>query len=1298
MKKIFIFLVSLQVSIASLGFSQTWIPFNGTQNPTEPSINLVTSSNQEVTIHCQTYGMNSSLINIEGVNYNRIAIPNVISSVTMGDPELPVITKLIAIPECSSLSATVLNQTETTLSNYNVYPAPEVVEEEINGQILRTEHFTINSQTYNTNSFLPQNIISIVTTGYLRGQKYAQITFYPIQFNPVTKSLKAITSCDLKIQFTNPITDINIPTGLFNNVAAHSFLNYPGDGKSASSTSPSENSSVTWINLTNVSQLNTLAIDYLIITASDFWDPTNDNSEIKRIALHRANHDGFAVGIINVVNILDEATNILPVTNSNPYWREQKIRNCIKQIYENTLAPNTYDHHLAYVLLAGDARYTPYPQANTSYGVPSAHDPAVIPFNGVNNNFPSDNYYALLTIGNNGFDPIPEIYIGRFPVNNTTELHNMVEKTIKYETEFSGQEFNNRSIYTNSHAPGATNYLTHTLGVYQDLLPQIISEPYTYTIFNEETLGINTPNLLVSELNSGSFLCEYYGHSHVDQLDYLNPLTTTELKNGLTNDYKTPFFFANSCDAGAFNQCEFAQESIAEEISRFSPTKGFVGAVAASAKALLNTNTPNGVWPKSYFDGIPYYIFEQASSVTGEFLLQCKILAQSNVFPGYVVQGNFYFNYFGDPALNLMAQGYQITHDITITNTTISNDVHVCSGATLTISGTIDFTERGRLIIDKGGELVLNGNCTFNGAEAYNAVEVNGLVTVSPSETTVSFMGKENGTFTGLILNNPYINVSFPVLNLYKAAIFGDDLQSFKVGVVGSIRSEFDYSALYFQNGDVEIKNTDFTNGTYANLRNPNLVSNIGVKISNCTFNGNNAEPFINIQDYSTFDIQDNTINFQRFDGIALYNSGFGTQTPHIINHNTINFVGTTYNNNNCIKVYHSQVDIINNTISNASYGISCLNISNVKIDGICSAPNASSTQQLINNRQNQIYATSKDYPYEIKFNHIDNTINSNPLVYHTPTIMPANPYLPIYCNHWGTPFYPNTELYPYGKYIYSPTWGFNNCSCSGGTAEEKFTLAESAELEEDYVNAEIGFKDIIENHSESDYAIASVNELYSVNLINNDLPALQSYLDTIPTDDSTTLSFRAQYVKNWCNVDLGNYDQAIEWFENRLISPESLEDSVFAIIDLNYVIQRSLEDNDLKSSPTCRFPEIIVKNQREFFSKRSQLIDLLYANKREQSNIVREKTQVEIKVYPNPVTNILNIEINSLLDESFVGKIRLSDELGKLVTEFNSIDVTSGKNSHSFSLSDVRPGVYYLNLYKIDEIISSCKVIVLPY
>jgi hypothetical protein len=56
--------------------------------------------------------------------YKRLSIPQCGVTGETGTPEIPVITKMIAIPECSDFRCNVTMSGVQTFSNYTVYPVP----------------------------------------------------------------------------------------------------------------------------------------------------------------------------------------------------------------------------------------------------------------------------------------------------------------------------------------------------------------------------------------------------------------------------------------------------------------------------------------------------------------------------------------------------------------------------------------------------------------------------------------------------------------------------------------------------------------------------------------------------------------------------------------------------------------------------------------------------------------------------------------------------------------------------------------------------------------------------------------------------------------------------------------------------------------------------------------------------------------------------------------------------------------------------------------------------------------------
>ncbi len=67
---------------------------------------------------------------------------------------------------------------------------------------------------------------------------------------------------------------MNVNTGIFNNVASNTMLNYGSSGITASINDNIQgNGNVQWITLTSTAQADNIVADYLIICAEDFFEP-----------------------------------------------------------------------------------------------------------------------------------------------------------------------------------------------------------------------------------------------------------------------------------------------------------------------------------------------------------------------------------------------------------------------------------------------------------------------------------------------------------------------------------------------------------------------------------------------------------------------------------------------------------------------------------------------------------------------------------------------------------------------------------------------------------------------------------------------------------------------------------------------------------------------------------------------------------------------------------------------------------------------------------------------------------------
>jgi hypothetical protein len=453
MKKFLLFL-SLSCLFVFSTNAQQWVSFSSSE-PKASELNLITSNAQTVTFSVSIPGI-YTLDTLNSPTFTRLTLPGGVAVNPVGSPELPVLTYRVAIPNCDGVEVEYRIDSKISMIPCWVYPKPEmVVEQNPDGSKTLVEQFAFDPAAY-AKPYLPKSAAIISSSGALRAQRYVEVMINTVEFCPVTKQLEVINNIEVTLTFTNPQGNLRQNVGIFNKVAAHTFINYEDDGMSAAINDKAfekqgfSPGNVNWITLHNAADADTITADYLIITVPEFFTSNNPNSQLKRLAEHRAHYNGFDVAIVNVENVIADSVGFYyegnphttdPTEPWEKYQKEQRMRTFIKRVYEGENAQHTGDGKLAYVLLVGDN----YENANgNNEGMPTSWDwidyynPAPMPNPG-KTDCASDYYFTCVTQDSvwGGYDPFGDLFIGRFSVEDSTQLYNMVQKTINHETEYS---------------------------------------------------------------------------------------------------------------------------------------------------------------------------------------------------------------------------------------------------------------------------------------------------------------------------------------------------------------------------------------------------------------------------------------------------------------------------------------------------------------------------------------------------------------------------------------------------------------------------------------------------------------------------------------------------------------------------------------------------------------------------------------------------------------------------------------------------------------------------------------------
>ena len=109
-------------------YAQSWVEFTASES-TKPVCTIGTSNDTLVKFNVTIPGIFKTTID----TFNRVEIKEHSKMDSVGYPEMPVVSFLVAIPECDSVNLAIELVDSIQFSDYNIYPAPELVADTTEG-------------------------------------------------------------------------------------------------------------------------------------------------------------------------------------------------------------------------------------------------------------------------------------------------------------------------------------------------------------------------------------------------------------------------------------------------------------------------------------------------------------------------------------------------------------------------------------------------------------------------------------------------------------------------------------------------------------------------------------------------------------------------------------------------------------------------------------------------------------------------------------------------------------------------------------------------------------------------------------------------------------------------------------------------------------------------------------------------------------------------------------------------------------------------------------------------------------
>ncbi len=457
-----------------------------------------------------------SLESISGENgtYYKLSMPGHIPASDPGKPELPVLSRMISVPENSSwnikISEVITSRIKPQRQKFEglLFPAQEGQTKE--PQIQKPQ-FRIDKSLYGSRDFIKSDTVRIELIGKARKMNLAALYIYPVTYNPGSNTIEVITSMKIEITFSMGETGIKslIPGSLtFTETVSKGVINFdPGTVIPGYSDKP---------------------VRMIILTDTVFKKHLEPYIEWKT-------QKGFNLDILYKGAAFA----------GNTYT---ELKDKIKSIYLSSTADNPPPD---YLLIVGNVSKIPY------YGSGNV----------------TDMYYGEMD--GNG-DYIPEMYIGRLPVADTTELKNVVSKIIQYEKfEFADtNEFHSKAVATAGYDAGNALYMNGQVNyaVNNYLTSENNIKEYHFTYPHV----INHKDSLRGILDDGISFLNYTGHGSTSA--WLSMSFNTDTVARLKNKNMYPFVISNACQTSSFElSSSFGSKWVT------SAGKGAIGFIGASA-------------------------------------------------------------------------------------------------------------------------------------------------------------------------------------------------------------------------------------------------------------------------------------------------------------------------------------------------------------------------------------------------------------------------------------------------------------------------------------------------------------------------------------------------------------------------------------------------------------------------------------------------------------------------------------------------------------------------------------------
>lgn len=192
-KKVFVIIAIFVVTV----YAVQAISFDFTDSWGEHGISLEQSSRGGVSLNFSISELELVEDELDGESVHRLLMPGVFLPNDEGVPNLPVMSRYIALPQGAKAELKIISERTQTLQDINMEPAPRIPAGVEDGPL----EYNYDMSIYSRDEFFPQQPIILSEQKNIRGIDVVILSVTPFQYNPVSKELLIYRDLKLEIDF-----------------------------------------------------------------------------------------------------------------------------------------------------------------------------------------------------------------------------------------------------------------------------------------------------------------------------------------------------------------------------------------------------------------------------------------------------------------------------------------------------------------------------------------------------------------------------------------------------------------------------------------------------------------------------------------------------------------------------------------------------------------------------------------------------------------------------------------------------------------------------------------------------------------------------------------------------------------------------------------------------------------------------------------------------------------------------------------------------------------------------------------